>query len=288
VQALKLSVRESVSGYLLILPLMVGYILFYIAPFLVILHHTVSRGSLGFVGFDNFLDIFRNRTFKLASGNTVKFLAVGLPMILVLGFAIALLIKQQAKRFPILKSVVMLPYVMPVVGTMILVDVIFTETGLLSRLVEALGWNVPLWLESEHAFWIVILLYLWKNTGYCVVLLLSGLNAIPESHYDAASIDGANGFAKLRYITVPQMWYSVFFAGVFSLINAFKCFREIFLIGGTHPHDSIYILQHYINNCFQKLNMPNLSVASVLILLPLAVVFIVCYRWVMKKEAFRG
>lgn len=285
---MKLSVKESVSGYLLILPLMVGYILFYIAPFLVILHHTVSRGSLGFVGFDNFLDIFRNRTFKLASGNTVKFLAVGLPMILVLGFAIALLIKQQAKRFPILKSVVMLPYVMPVVGTMILVDVIFTETGLLSRLVEVLGWNVPLWLESEHAFWIVILLYLWKNTGYCVVLLLSGLNAIPESHYDAASIDGANGFAKLRYITVPQMWYSVFFAGVFSLINAFKCFREIFLIGGTHPHDSIYILQHYINNCFQKLNMPNLSVASVLILLPLAVVFIVCYRWVMKKEAFRG
>lgn len=285
---MKLSVKESATGYLLILPLMVGYILFYIAPFLVILYHTVSRGSLGFVGLDNFLDIFRNRTFKLASGNTVKFLAVGLPMILVLGFAIALLIKQQAKRFPILKSVVMLPYVMPVVGTMILVDVIFTETGLLSRLVEALGWNIPLWLESEHAFWIVILLYLWKNTGYCVVLLLSGLNAIPESHYDAASIDGANGFAKLRYITVPQMWYSVFFAGVFSLINAFKCFREIFLIGGTHPHDSIYILQHYINNCFQKLNMPNLSVASVLILLPLAVIFIVCYRWVMKKEAFRG
>lgn len=285
---MKLSVKESATGYLLILPLMVGYILFYIAPFLVILYHTVSRGSLGFVGLDNFLDIFRNRTFKLASGNTVKFLAVGLPLILVLGFAIALLLKQQAKRFPILKSVVMLPYVMPVVGTMILVDVIFTETGLLSRLVEALGWNVPLWLESEHAFWIVILLYLWKNTGYCVVLLLSGLNAIPESHYDAASIDGANGFAKLRYITVPQMWYSVFFAGVFSLINAFKCFREIFLIGGTHPHDSIYILQHYINNCFQKLNMPNLSVASVLILLPLAVIFIVCYRWVMKKEAFRG
>ena len=285
---MKLSAKESATGYLLILPLMVGYILFYIAPFLVILYHTVSRGSLGFVGLDNFLDIFRNRTFKLASGNTVKFLAVGLPLILVLGFAIALLLKQQAKRFPILKSVVMLPYVMPVVGTMILVDVIFTETGLLSRLVEALGWNVPLWLESEHAFWIVILLYLWKNTGYCVVLLLSGLNAIPESHYDAASIDGASGFGKLRYITVPQMWYSVFFAGVFSLINAFKCFREIFLIGGTHPHDSIYILQHYINNCFQKLNMPNLSVASVLILLPLAVVFILCYRWVMKKEAFRG
>ena len=285
---MKLSVKESATGYLLILPLMVGYLLFYMAPFMVILYQTVSRGSLGFVGIENFLDIFRNRTFKLASGNTVKFLAVGLPLILVLGFAIALLLKRQEKRIPILKSVVMLPYVIPVVGTMILVDVIFAETGLLSRTVEAIGWNVPLWLESEHAFWIVILLYLWKNTGYCVVLLLSGLNAIPESHYDAASIDGANGFGKLRFITIPQMWYSVFFAGVFSLINAFKCFREIFLIGGTHPHDSIYIMQHYINNCFQKLNMPNLSVASVLILVPLAAVFIVCYRWVMRKEAFRG
>lgn len=284
---MKLSARESRIGYLLIAPLMVGYILFYAAPFLRILYYSVSKGSLGFVGLDNYITIFRNRTFKLAVGNTVKFLAVSLPLILVLGFAIALLLKQQAKKYPVLKSAVMLPYVMPVVGTMLLVDIIFAETGLLSRLVEAMGLDVPLWLESEHAFWIVVLLYLWKNTGYCVILLLSGLNAIPESHYDAASIDGAGGFAKLRYITIPQMWYSVFFAGVFSLINAFKCFREIFLIGGTHPHDSIYILQHYINNSFEKLNMPNLSVASVMILLPLTVAFILCYRWVMGKEAYR-
>ena len=183
---------------------------------------------------------------------------------------------------------ILLPYVMPVVGTVLLVDILFSEAGLGNVLLNALGLPARQWLQSDAAFWVVTVLYLWKNIGYSVILLLSGLATIPDEQYEAASIDGAGGFKLFRYITAPQMWYSVFFAGVFSLINAFKCFREIFLIGGTHPHDSIYILQHYINNAFTKLNMPNLSVASVLILLPLAAVFIVCYRWVMGKEAFRG
>ena len=84
------------------------------------------------------------------------------------------------------------------------------------------------------------------------------------------------------------MWYSVFFAMVFSLINAFKCFREIFLIGGTHPDDSVYMLQHFINNSFEKLNYSKLAVASVLLMIVVVAVFLICYRWVMKKEAYRA
>ena len=83
------------------------------------------------------------------------------------------------------------------------------------------------------------------------------------------------------------MWYSVFFAGVFSLINAFKCFREIFLIGGTHPHESIYMLQHFINNCFEKLAYTKMAVASILMAAAVSLLFIVCYRWVMGKESYR-
>lgn len=86
---------------------------------------------------------------------------------------------------------------------------------------------------------------------------------------------------------MPQMWYSVFFAGVFSLINAFKCFREIFLIGGTYPNDSIYMLQHFINNCFEKLSYSKMAVASILLTLAVSLLFVVCYRWVMWKEAYK-
>ena len=86
---------------------------------------------------------------------------------------------------------------------------------------------------------------------------------------------------------MPQMWYSVFFAGVFSLINAFKCFREIFLIGGTHPHESIYLLQHYINNCFEQLAYSKMAVASILMAVSVSILFVIGYRWVLWKEAYK-
>lgn len=102
-----------------------------------------------------------------------------------------------------------------------------------------------------------------------------------------ADLDGATAWQKIRCITIPQMWYSLFFTTVFSLINAFKCFREIFLIGGTHPDNSVYMLQHFINNSFDRLHYPHLAVASVLLLVTVGVVFALLYRWVVRKEAYK-
>ena len=232
--------------------------------------------------------MLRSSVFRPAFGNTLKFLAVALPLILILSYAIALLLKSHAKKHETLKSVLLLPYVMPVVGTVLLVELLFSEAGIINRGLYTLGLPVADWLHSKSAFWVVVLLYLWKNTGYSVILLLSGLITIPEDHYAAASLDGATAWQQLRYITVPQMWYSVFFAVVFSLINAFKCFRDIFLIGGTHPDRSIYMLQHFINNAFAKMNYPKLAVASVLLLVLLTALFALGYRWVMRKEAYKN
>ncbi|MDO5154102.1 MAG: sugar ABC transporter permease [Eubacteriales bacterium] len=284
------SIRNAGEGYLLILPLLLGCLIFYTVPFLLVLRNSVHQGvgdSLQFVGLENYQTMLNSNVFRLAFGNTMKFLAVALPLIIVLSYAIALMLKSQAKKHNQLKSVLLLPYIMPVVGTVVLVQLLFSEMGLVNKGLYTLGLPVADWLNSRAAFGVVILLYLWKNTGYSVILLLAGLVTIPTDHYDVAALDGATPFQQLRYITVPQMWYSVFFATVFSLINAFKCFREIFLIGGTHPHDSIYMLQHFINNAFEKLNYPKLAVASVLLLIVLTVLFAASYRWVMKKEAYK-
>ena len=126
------------------------------------------------------------------------------------------------------------------------------------------------------------------STGYAVVLLLAGLMAIPPDHYAVAQVEGAGRWQAFRYITMPQMWYALFIAFVFSLINAFKCFREIFLVGGEHPHPSVYMLQHFINNSFENLNYQRLSVASVLLFLVLTLVLGVCALWVLRKEAARS
>ncbi len=283
---MKLRTRNGWTGFAMVLPLTLGCLLFYGIPFVMVGWFSVVKGtgaSAKFAGLDHFADLLQNPIFKLAAKNTLAFLALGLTLLLVIAYAIALLLQNPVRRSKLLQSVVILPYVMPVVGTVVLVDVLFAETGLWSQVYSALGLPVRDWLGSDSAFWIILGLYLWKNTGYAVVLLLSGLVTIPKEHYDAAEVDGASPWQKLWRITVPQMWYSVFFAGVFSLINAFKCFREIFLIGGDKPVESIYMLQHFINNCFQKLSYGKMAAASVLLTACLCLLFGLCYRLVMRK-----
>lgn len=287
---MKLKTKNALTGYGLILPLMLGCLVFYALPFGMVVWYSLVKGSghsQQFAGLDNYIQLFGNDVFRMAMGNTFRFLFVGLTLILIISYAIALFLKDQVKKHQMLQSVILLPYVMPVVGTVLLVDVLFSEAGLGNALLSVFGLPVQDWLNSDAAFWVVIVLYLWKNTGYSVILLLSGLGTIPSEHYSAAALDGASGWQQFWYITMPQMWYSVFFAGVFSLINAFKCFREIFLIGGTYPNESIYMLQHYINNCFEKLSYSKMAVASILMTIAVSLLFVVCYRWVMRKEAYK-
>lgn len=287
---MKMKTKNAVTGFGLVMPLLIGCLTFYAVPFGMVVWYSLVKGSgysQAFAGWDNYTRLFENDVFSMAMGNTFRFLVIGLVLILLISYAIALFLKSKVEKHKTLQSVILLPYVMPVVGTVLLVDVLFSEAGLGNVLLRALGLPIQDWLHSEAAFWVVMGLYLWKNTGYSVVLLLSGLGTIPEEHYSAASLDGTNWWQQLWYITMPQMWYSVFFAGVFSLINAFKCFREIFLIGGTYPHESIYLLQHFINNCFEKLSYSKMAVASILLTVAVSVIFVVCYRWVMKKEAYK-
>ena len=271
--------------------MLAGFLLFYVGPFAQVVWDSLSQGtgkSQLFVGLENYSRMFQNRMFLLAFGNSLLFLGVGLPAILLLSLALALFFKEQAQRFPLLRTVFLLPYVMPVAGTVLLIDLLFSEQGLANQLLLALGLPLGDWLQSPAAFWVMLLLYLWKSAGYSVVLLLAGLMAIPPDHYAVAQVEGAGRLQAFRYVTLPQLWYALFIAFVFSLINAFKCFREIFLVGGEHPHQSVYMLQHFINNAFQNLNYQRLSVASVLLFCVIALALGLCWLWVMRKEAARS
>ena len=287
---MKLKTKNALTGYGLIAPLLLGCLIFYGFPFAMVARYSLLKGSghsQTFIGLTGYGNLFSNDVFQMAMGNTLKFLTVGIGLNLLLAYAIALFLKNRVKKHQALQSVILLPYVMPVVGTVLLVDILFSQAGLGNLLLNALGLPARDWLHSDAAFWVVVLLYLWKNIGYSVILLLSGLATVPDEQYEAASIDGAGGWKLFRYITAPQMWYSVFFAGVFSLINAFKCFREIFLIGGKYPHESIYMLQHFINNCFEKLSYSKMAVASILLTLAVTGLFVLCYYWVDRKEAYK-
>ena len=282
--------RKNWHAYVLIAPLVAGCLLFTVIPFVLVLRYSFMRGSgrsAQFLGLENYIKVIGNEEFMLAFGNSMKFLLTGLPLIMILAYVIALLMQQQATKHKLLKSVFLFPYIMPVAGTVLLINLLCSPTGLLNELMMNLGFPVQEWLAGQNAFWIMILMYLWKSTGYSVILLLAGLVTIPEDQFESADLDGASGWQKFIYITTPQMWYSVFFALIFAVINAFKCFREIFLIGGEHPSSELYMLQHFINNSFNNLNYPKLSVASVLLLVIIVAFFGVFYVFIRKKEAFR-
>ena len=283
--------KRAWKGYALIAPMLAGFLLFYVVPFGQVMWDSLSQGtgkSQLFVGFYNYQRMFQNKMFLTAFGNTLKFLGLGLPLVLLLAYGLALFLKSRARRSPVLRGVFLLPYVMPVAGTVLLIDLLFSERGLVNRLLLALGLPLADWLQSPAAFWVMLLLYLWKSAGYAVVLLLSGLLTIPPEHYQVAQVEGASAAQAFRFVTMPQMWYSLFLALVFSLINAFQCFREMFLVGGEHPYESVYMLQHFLNNSFESLNYQRLSVASVLLFLVIALGLGLCALWVLRKEAARS
>lgn len=287
---MRLSRRQALTGWWLVMPLLLGCLVFYVAPFCLVIWFSGVKGNgytQAFAGVEHYTRLFENDIFKMALGNTGVFLALGIGLNLLLAYGMALLLKKRILGRRLLQSVVMLPYVMPVLGTVLMADIVFTETGLLNVFLQWLGLPVANWLQGETAFFTMLILYLWKNTGYSVILLLSGLSTIPGEQYDAAELDGASPKQKFRHITAPQMWYSVFFAGVFALVNAFKCFREILLIGGNHPHYSIYMLQHFINNSFQKMNYSKMAGASMVLVVLLGILFGICYRLVLRKEAYK-
>ena len=278
--------RKKWQAYAFLAPLMLGCTIFYIIPFVQVIQFSFTWG--GRPSLINYQELLlHNGSFALAFGNSMKFLLVGLPLVMVLAYLIAILLKQQANRHKFLKTVFMFPYIMPVAGTVLLVDIVFNETGLLNRFLTMLGSAGVDWLSGASGFWVMVLLYLWKNTGYAVILLLAGLVTIPEDQYESAELDGATAFQKFHYITTPQMWYAIFFALAFSVINGFKCFREIFLIGGQEPNNNLYMLQHFINNTFKNLNYSKLSVSSVLLLAVIFLFFLLLYGFVQRKERYR-
>ena len=118
-------------------------------------------------------------------------------------------------------------------------------------------------MNTKAAFWVLVISYIWRNLGYDVVLWTAGLASIPETLYEAAKVDGAGSWQCFWKITVPNLLPSVFTIVVLSVLNAFKVFREAYLVAGDYPHESMYLLQHLFNNWYRDLSVDKMAAAAV-------------------------
>ncbi len=235
-----------------------------------------------FVGLQNYISVLGNSAFKLAAANTAKFIAVCIPLLLVISLAVALMLTAFQEKRGIFKTSFLVPMAIPVASIVLLWRVIFHRNGLLNG-IRALWDAAPVdWIGSAASFGVLVFAYLWKNFGYDMVLWLSGISAINPALYEAAQIDGAGSVKRFVKITLPNLMPTLFTVAVLSLLNSFKVFREAYLIAGSYPDDSIYMLQHLFNNWFSNLDVDKMCAGAVMMAL-LVFILIMLLQKIMNR-----
>ncbi len=259
--------REAGKAWLFLLPSITGVTVFVLLPFADVIRRSFYEAMSGrFVGFDNYKLVIQNSAFQLAIKNTGRFLISCIPLLMIISLILALLLYNQRKYGSFFKTAFLFPMAIPVASVVLLWRLYFHANGLLNVLLIDFGKEKIDFMNTDKAFFVLIFTYLWKNTGYNMVLWLTGLNGIPNVLYEAASVDGAGNWDKFRYITLPRLRASVYVISILSFVNSFKVFREAYLISGDYPQESIYMLQHLFGNWFVSLDIQKMSAAAVMCL----------------------
>lgn len=254
------------AGFLFLLPSLAGVMIFVLIPFLDAFRRSFFTAMSGqFVGLQNYVNVFHTKAFRAAVSNTARFMGICIPALILLSLFVAVVINQSRRPTEIYKTTFLLPMAIPVASVVLLWKVLFHKYGLINAGLSSQGIAPIDFMNTDWAFWILIISYLWKNLGYDMILWLAGLANIPKSQYEAAQVDGANGLQCFLNITMPNMMPTLFTITVLSFLNSFKVFREAYLIGGDYPHPSMYLLQHLFNNWFADLDLDRLCAAAVLV-----------------------
>ena len=247
-----------------LLPGLIGLTLFYIVPFFGGIWYSFTDGSYknAFVWFENYKNVWQNPMFQLGLKNTMLFSLICTPLVWALSFVVAILLNRIKPRGAFFRNSILMPYLMPSCAMLLIWLVLFDYGGVINRMVTALGLSRVSWLEGSALRIPVILMFVWKNLGFSVVIFLAALQSIPEPLYEYARLEGAGFFRQAWHITLPLVVPSAFLVFVMGWINAFKIFKEVYFIGGAYPDESVYTLQNYMNNMYSKLNYQNVTTAA--------------------------
>ena len=261
-------------------PSLIGVAVFFILPFIVVVYYSLTDGgsSAKFVGLDNFKALFHNSAFLLATKNTLHFSLIAVPLAVILAIALAVMLEARIPMKSEFRSFFLSPMMVPVASVVLIWQVLFNYNGTINEFLMMFGADKIDWLQSDHAQIVVMILFLWKNLGYNMILFMSGLSNIPKELLEVADVEGAGELYKFFAIKLRYLSPTILFVTILSLINSFKVFREVYLLAGDYPYESLYMLQHFMNNTFKSLDYQKLSSAAVV--MAIVLVFVI---WLLFK-----
>ena len=243
----KLVSRRTNETVGFVIPGFVGVLIFVVIPLMdVFISSFRHAGQGGFAGLQNYRAVWSNTAFRLAAGNSLRFELVSVPLLMVISLIVA--IEVYGMKSNIVRFAFLIPLAIPSNSLAVVWKILFAD--LLS--------GKAVITFSSHFY------FIFKNTGYNMLIWMSGLSAIPETVYDAARVDGAGRFTQIFRITLPNMKRSFFIVAMLSVVNSLKIFREQYLMAGSYPDMSIYQIQHTFNNWFEKLEISKLTAGAVM------------------------
>ena len=228
--------KDWFAGYVFIAPVTLGLLVFYIWPFIQnfwFSFNDVNKFNVThFVGLDNYKQLIGDAEVWTTFGNTLKYVVFTVPIGLFLSICIAALLNAKIRGTSIYRTLYFLPSVTMAAAVAMVWKWVFNEKmGILNSVIAGLGGERVGWLTNpKTALFIVMLVGLWMSVGYNMIILLAGMQGIPKTYYEAASIDGAGGLAQFFKITIPLLTPSIFFVMITSIISGFQVFDVVYMM----------------------------------------------------------
>lgn len=262
--------KNNGIAVLFILPLFLGIFLFYYFPVFTTIKESFWS-NVGFTGIYEYKKLFLSESFQLSIRNMTFFSLTSIPLLFILALSTALsmryLNKQKCKIVPVLFLLHLLPMLLPSAVITVVLKIFLETYGVLNGFLVEHGKEGIDFLYSKYDIFILEGIYLWKNYGYCMIVLYGGINGVSEETIESAKLDGAGNFTILLHIILPQIRSFLLFVGSLGIVGVFKIFREAYLLFGKYPYDSVYMLQNFINNELYAMDYGSLSATSLILIL---------------------
>ncbi|XME02302.1 carbohydrate ABC transporter permease [Lachnospiraceae bacterium C1.1] len=247
---------QSIAAAVFVTPAVVLLIAFLLVPMLYTIYFSVFRyqimrpNDITFINIENYVKLFKDPDFWHAFRNTLYFTVIIVPVQSVVALALALLVASKTKGVAVFRTM----YFAPQLTSMVVISILWTilynsnpSTGLINSLLVNLGMEPVNFLSNPRtAMNSIIFMSAWQGAGYQMMIFIAGLQAIPTSHYEAASVDGATAFQKLIYITLPGLKSTIKYVIMITMIQAMKLFTQPYVMTKGGPQNATKTLVYYI------------------------------------------
>lgn len=259
--------KKHIYSSLFLIPSLMGTLILFVIPFGVVVFFSVVSSPVNghFVGLKNFLNLFRNTAFLLAAKNTVLMCGITVPLAVVLSLMLAVLLSSDIPGRSVFQSVFLSPLFVPVASVVMIFRILFHQNGVLNNFLSQFEIDPINFLQSDWSRYTVILLYLWKNLGYNMILFMAALAGVPNEILEAIQLDGGGKYRQFFSVKLYYISPTILFVTILSLISSLKLFREVYLLAGAYPYKDLYLLQHFMNNTFLSLDYQKLCSAAIVL-----------------------